>query len=86
MLFETEDEIDGADEEQASDEMVPPQRHMKRQGGEEDEHHEGDDLLDDLQLHECEGAAVALEADTVRRHLQAVFEECYSPGEENDED
>ena len=85
-LFETEDEIDGSDEEEAGYEMVPAEGHMERQGGEEDEDHEGDDLLNDLQLHEGEGSAVALKAHPVGRDLEAVLKESDAPREENHED
>ena len=40
---------------------------------------QGNDFLDDFQLHEVEGAAVAVEADAVGRDLCAVFKECDSP-------
>ena len=39
----------------------------------------GDHLLDDLQLHEVERTAVFYIADSVCRHLCAVFEEGHSP-------
>ena len=47
---------------------------------------QGNDLLQDLELHQAEGAAVAAEADAVGRHGQAIFEEGDSPGEQDDED
>ena len=43
------------------------------------EYGEGDDLLDNLQLHDIERTAVAGKADAVRRDLGAIFEECQSP-------
>ncbi len=58
----------------------------------EDEHREdgeycqGDDFLDNLELHEVEWAAVGFEADAVGRYLTGVFEECYCPREDNDGD
>ena len=39
----------------------------------------GDDLLDDLQLHEIERTAVIHIADPVCRYLCAVLEEGYCP-------
>ncbi len=65
--------------------MVPAERHVERQGGEEDEDHEGDDLLDNLQLHEGEGSAVALEAHAVGGDLKAVLKESDAPREEDHE-
>ena len=47
---------------------------------------QGDDLLDDLELHEVEGAAVAREADAIGGDSEAVLEEGDSPREKNDED
>ena len=47
------------------------------------EHGEGDDLLDDLELHDVERSAVAVEADSVGRDLGAVFEESQAPGQED---
>ena len=38
-------------------------------------------FLDDFQLHERERTAVAVESDSVCRHLGAVFEECHCPRE-----
>ena len=84
-LFEGEDEIDGGDEEEARHEMIPPQRHVKRQCGEKDENDQRNHLLNDLQLHQGERSAVALETYTVGGDLQAVLEESDSPREENNE-
>ena len=49
------------------------------------EHGEGDDLLDDLELHDVERCAVAVEADSVGRDLGAVFEESHPPGQQDDQ-
>ena len=43
------------------------------------EHGKGNHLLDDLELHEVERTAVAVEADAVGRYLSYVFKECYAP-------
>lgn len=51
---------------------------------EDGEHGERDHLLDDLQLHQREGAAVADEADPVGGNHEGVLEEGDSPGKEND--
>ena len=56
----------------------------------EDEHHyqreygERNRFLYHLELHKVERAAVAREAYAVRRHGEAVFEECNSPREQDD--
>lgn len=59
---------------------------MESQGAEDHKDHEGDDLLDDLELHQAERTAVTLEPDTVCRHLQAVLEESDPPREQDDKD
>ena len=38
------------------------------------EDNQGDDFLDDFQLHQREGSAIVNEADAVRRHKEAVFD------------
>ena len=73
-------------------------QNQAREGGEvvpleafalEKEHHDGrkngerDDLLDDLELEQRVGSAVAREADPVGRHGEAILEESDAPGEEN---
>ena len=54
---------------------------LERHIGNDGKHNEGDILLDDFQLNEREGPAIALKADSVGRHLTAVLKECYSPRE-----
>lgn len=51
----------------------------------DDEHHERNDLLRDLELHECERAAVALKTHAVGGHLTAVLQQSYSPREEDND-
>ena len=86
VLFQ-EDEKDGEDEAEECGEMVPLQGLvLEHEGDDDSEDGEGDDFLDDLQLHEGERAAVFDEAYPVGRHLGAVFEEGHSPGEEDDKD
>ena len=60
--------------------------HAEGDDGEEDEDSEGDDLLYDLELHEVEGASVALEAEADGGHLQAILEEGDVPGKGDDGD
>ena len=59
---------------------------LEQEGDDDGEHGQGDDLLDDLELHQVEGTAVALEADPVRRDGQAVLEEGDAPRKQDDED
>ena len=63
--------------------MIPPQVCVERDGRKRDEHREGDDLLQDLELHKVERSAVAHEAQAVSRNLQAVLEERYAPTDED---
>lgn len=85
-LFESEDEIDGSDEQQARYEMVPAKRHVKSYRRENDKHQQGQHFLDDLQLHQRERSSVAVKTDAVCRYLQAVFKERDAPRKEDDED
>ena len=67
--------------------MVPLQGLALEQEGDDDrEDGQGDDFLDDLELHQVEGTAVAVEADAVGRDGEAVLEKSDAPGEEDDED
>ena len=43
-------------------------------------------LLDNLELHQVEGASIPLETHPVGRNCQAVLEKSYSPRKENDQD
>lgn len=52
--------------------------------GKNGENNEGDDLLDDFELPEVEGAAAFAVADTVCGDLEDVLEECDAPAEEDD--
>lgn len=84
MLFH-EYEIDCHDETHAGGEVVPFEcLALEEDHCEEGEDDEGDDFLDDFQLDEGEGTAVALEAEAVAGDLQGVFEECHAPGDEDD--
>ncbi len=41
-------------------------------------------LLDNFELYQSEGTAIANEAYTIGWHLTAIFEECYYPTKYND--
>ena len=57
---------------------------LKEDVGHDGEDDERDALLDDLELNETEGTAVALEADAVGRHLAAILKEGDAPREDDD--
>ena len=85
-LFQ-EGEEDGEDEAGESDEVVPVDG-LPFEDEEDDnrEDREGNDLLDDLELDEIERTAVLGVADAVGGYGQAVLEERYSPGKQDDQD
>ena len=53
---------------------------------EEDEDGESNDLLNNLELHECKRPAVVDKSETIGRYLHAVLEKGNAPREEDDED
>lgn len=69
------DEIDGANDEQEGQNMVPMQvvalKHNVRDDGENGQRNT---FLNDFQLHERERTAVVDEAEAVGGHLAAIFE------------
>lgn len=80
-----EDEVHGQDEADECRQVVPVQRFaLEEQGGEDGEDDERHYLLDDFELHQREGAAVAGEADAVGRNLAGILEEGDAPREEDD--
>lgn len=79
-----EDEIDGKDEQHGSHYVVPAQLHLKSNNGEEDEDGEGDNLLNNLELHEVERTAIACKTNTIGRHLKAILEESHTPTQHYD--
>ena len=82
-----ENEEDGEDEAGEGGQVVPLEGLALEDEKDDDrEDRQGDDFLDDLQLHQVERAAVAFEADAVGRDGEAVFEEGDAPGEEDHED
>ena len=71
----------------AGGEVVPVKcLSFEDQGRKKNKYHEGDDLLDDFQLHEGERSAVLLEADAVGGHLGAIFKKSDAPREKDDAD
>ncbi len=80
-------QINRHDEENESQQMVPFQTlALKHEMGDDGEDNQTYALLDDFELHQTEGTAVAVEAYAVGRHLAAVFEEGDSPREGYDTD
>ena len=59
---------------------------LEEEGDDDREDGQGDRFLDDLALHQVEGAAVAVEADAVGGDGEAVFEEGDAPRKEDDEE
>ena len=75
-----EDQIDGTDDEEERQDVVPVQVGALEQ----DVYDDGEDsqryaLLNDLQLYQIEGSAVALKTDAVGRHLTAILEKGDGP-------
>ena len=56
------------------------------EGDDDGEYREGNHFLDNLQLHQVEGAAVSLETNAVGGHGEAILKEGNAPGEKDDED
>ena len=84
ILFH-KNEIDGANDEQEGQNVVPMQvvalKHNVRDDGENGQRNT---FLNDFQLHERERTAVVDEAETVGRHLAAILEKGDGPREADD--
>lgn len=75
-----EDEIDGADNEEEGEQVVPVQiLTLEHDVGNHGKNTETDALLDDLQLHEIERATVTIETDAVGGHLTTIFKQSDTP-------
>ena len=80
-----EHQIDGADDEEEGQNMVPVQvGALEHDVGDDAEHGQRDALLYDLQLDEVEGTSIFYEADTIGRYLTAVFKESDAPRKRDD--
>ena len=65
--------------------MVPLQGlSLEQEHGDDGKDRQGDDFLDDLELHEVERASVLDETDPVGGYLGAILEKRDTPGEEDD--
>jgi len=79
-----ENEIDGTDDEQEGQDVVPVQvLSLKHDVGNDGEDRQRDALLNHLQLNQREGASVVNESETVGGHLAAIFQEGDAPREDN---
>ena len=78
-LFEAEHEIHCGNQAHSCYNVIPFDLHIKGYHREEDKHHQCNHLLQNLQLHEREWSAIALKANAIGRHLQAVLEERNAP-------
>ena len=75
-----EDEKDGKNEAAECGEMVPLQGlSLEQEHRDERKDRQGDDFLDDFQLHEVERTTVFRKTDAVGRHLGAVLEKSDAP-------
>ena len=75
-----EGEEDGEDKAEEGGEMVPVEGFtLEDEGDDQGKDCQGNGLLDHLELHQVEGAAVAGVADAVGRDGETVLEECYAP-------
>ena len=74
------DEIDGADNEEEGEQVVPVQiLTLEHDVGNHGKNTKTDALLDDLQLHEIERATITIETDAVGGHLTAIFKQSDTP-------
>ena len=75
-------QIDGTDDEEERQDVVPVQvGALEHDVGNDAEDGQRDALLNDLQLNEVEGTAILYEANAVGRHLTAVLKEGDAPRE-----
>lgn len=80
-----EGEEDGENDEEEADEVVPLDGlAFENEGDDEGEDDEGDAFLDDLELHEREGAAGDLGTYAVGGDHETVLEQGHAPREEDD--
>ena len=81
-----EGEEDGEDDAGEGGDVIPVDGlTLEDERDDDGEDRQGNDFLDDLELDEAERTAVEGVADTVGRDGEAVLEECYAPGEQDDQ-
>ena len=82
-----EHQIDGTDDEEEGQNVVPMQvRALEHDVGNDTEHGQRNALLDDLQLNQVERSAILYEAEPISWNLTAVFKKCYHPRKGDDSD
>ena len=80
-------QVDGADDEEEGQDVVPVQVcALEHDVGDDAEHGQRYALLYDLQLNEVEGTAILDKAQSVGRHLTAVFKKGDAPRKCDDTD
>ena len=82
-----EHQIDGADDEEECQDVVPVQMcALEHDVGNDAEYGQRDTFLNDLQLDKVEGTSILYETETISGYLAAVFEEGYHPRKGDDSD
>ena len=77
-----EHQIDGADDEEECQDVVPVQMGaLEHDVSNDAEYGQRDTFLNDLQLDKVEGTTILYETETISGYLAAVFEEGYHPRE-----
>ena len=80
-----EHQIDGADNEEKCQDVVPMQVcTLEHDVGDDAEHGQRDAFLNDLQLNEVKGTAIFYKAETIGRYLTTVFKKGDAPRESDD--
>ena len=80
-------EHNSQNDEQETNRVVPLKMlALKHEGDNDRKDYQRDNLLNDLQLEEREGSSVYVRPDTIGRHQEAVFKECYSPRGNDDKE
>ena len=78
-------QIDGADDKEEGQDVVPMQvSALEHDVGNDAEHSQRDALLDDLQLDKVEGTSVFHKSQAVGGHLTAIFKEGDAPRKGDD--
>ena len=82
-----EHQIDGADDEEECQDVVPVQVcTLEHDVGNDAEYGQRDALLNDLQLNEVKGTAVFYETQTISGYLTTIFKKGNHPREGDDSD
>src|SRR5271163_945224 len=81
LNFSPKSEPDRSKDERERHDIVPAQSLSQIDVGEDGEHHQCDDFLDDLELVRGKLAV----ADSIRRHLEAVFQKRDQPAHHDDQ-